>query len=57
MIENFNDIISFIIILALPLSMIFTLLLKSDLYKGRKSNLNKNYYDKEFDSISDEIDY
>ena len=57
MIENFNDMITFIVIVALPIMVLVTLYRYSDFYKHRKHKFSKTYYDEVFDGSDDEIDY
>ncbi len=57
MIENINDTIVFSIIIGIPLLIFAYLFFSSELFKSRKSNFNKDYYDEDLDSLNDEIDY
>ena len=57
MIENFNDYMTFIVLLLMPILVLFIYYRNSEIYKYRKRHFSRPYFDEIFDGKDDEIDY
>ena len=57
MIENFNDFMTLMMIIIMPIIVLVMYYIHSDMYKHRKLKYSKSYFDEIFNGRDDEVDY
>ena len=57
MVENFNDFMTLMIIIIMPIIVLVMYYIHSDMYKHRKLKYSKSYFDEIFNGRDDEVDY